>query len=134
MKKKTKKSNKIAIILIMLIIAGISTYFEKQNQTVNEVNNISYEISNIPEYNEKLYIEINRYYIIGIVTSTSDNSFTFEYVTEKIDKKYNRKKSTRKANPPTNKYLKNWMNILSVSSFNRVLIFKSIKITIIILP
>ena len=43
----------------------------------------------------KLYIEINRYYIIGIVTSTSDNSFTFEYVTEKIDKKYNRKKFNR---------------------------------------
>lgn len=40
----------------------------------------------------KLYIEINRYYIIGIVTSTSDNSFTFEYVTEKLDKKHNRKK------------------------------------------
>lgn len=58
MKKKTRKLEKIAIILIMLIIAGISTYFEKQNQTVNEVNNISYEISNIPEYNGKLYIEI----------------------------------------------------------------------------
>ena len=41
-------------------------------------------------------------------------------------KKYNKKKSTKKANPPTNIYLKNCMMILSVSSLKRVFILISI--------
>ena len=63
MKKNTKKLEKIIGILILSVIIVISLYFNLkiENQTENAISNsqISYEISNIPEYNGETYIEIN---------------------------------------------------------------------------
>lgn len=63
MKKNTNKLEKIVISLLFIIIIAVGLYFnsETENKTENAVNNIenSYEISNIPEYNGKAYVEIN---------------------------------------------------------------------------
>lgn len=63
MNKNTNKLEKIIIILLFFIIIAISSYFnlETENEIGNTVNNnkISYEISNIPEFNGQAYIEIN---------------------------------------------------------------------------
>ena len=63
MKKNTNKLEKIIIILIftvVLVIGGFSNV-EKENRTVDTVNKTekSYEISDIPEYNGEIYVEIN---------------------------------------------------------------------------
>jgi len=63
MNKNTSKLKQIAIILLFIIIVAIGAYFNNviENQTANitENNKISYEISNIPEYNGEIYVEIN---------------------------------------------------------------------------
>lgn len=63
MKKDTKKLERILSTLIFIIIIAVSLYFnlKAENQTENTINNtqISYEISNIPEYNGEIYIKIN---------------------------------------------------------------------------
>lgn len=63
MKKDINKIQKIITILLFSIIIALGIYFDigTENQTENTSNNtgISYEISNIPEYNGKLHIEIN---------------------------------------------------------------------------
>lgn len=53
MKKKIKKLEKI-IIIIFSIITAIYSYFNLGTE-----NETSYEMSNIPEYSGKAYIEIN---------------------------------------------------------------------------
>ena len=63
MKKNANKLEKIITILLFIIIIIVGIYFnyEKENQTDTTVshNRISYEISNIPEYNGEAYVEIN---------------------------------------------------------------------------
>lgn len=62
MNKNTNKLEKIiTIFLFIIIVAGIYFNYEKENQTNTTVNHnrISYEISNIPEYNGEAYVEIN---------------------------------------------------------------------------
>ena len=63
MKKNTNKFEKVLAILLFIIILAISSYFNfnDENQVENKItsNKISYEISNIPEYNGEKYIQIN---------------------------------------------------------------------------
>lgn len=61
MNKNTNKLEKIiTILLFIIIVVGIYFNYEKENKTESIVDNkISYEISNIPEYNGKVYVEIN---------------------------------------------------------------------------
>lgn len=63
MKKNTNKLEKIIIILIFTVILAIGglSNVEKENRTVDTVNKTekSYEISDIPEYNGEIYVEIN---------------------------------------------------------------------------
>lgn len=63
MKKNTNKFEKVLAILLFIIILAISSYFNfnDENQVENKTtsNKISYEISNIPEYNGEKYIQIN---------------------------------------------------------------------------
>lgn len=62
MKKNANKVEKIITILLFIIIIVVEIYFnyEKENKTESIVNNkISYEISNITEYNGEAYVEIN---------------------------------------------------------------------------
>lgn len=63
MNKNTSKLKQIAIILLFIIIIVIGAYFKnkEENQTGNivENNEISYDISNIPEYSGEIFIEIN---------------------------------------------------------------------------
>ena len=59
---KKNKIKKILTILLFFIIVVIESYFNlgTENEIGNTTNNnISYEISNIPEYNGQAYIEIN---------------------------------------------------------------------------
>ena len=58
MNKKTKQLTKIIISLILIIFSIIvSSYYSKNEHLENK---ISYEISNIPEYNGEIYVEINQ--------------------------------------------------------------------------
>ena len=63
MNKNTSKLKQIAIILLFIIIIAIGAYLNngEENQTGNVVENnkIFYDISNIPEYSGKIYVEIN---------------------------------------------------------------------------
>lgn len=63
MNKNTRKLEKILIILFLIIISAIYSYYnlDEKDQVENILNNVetSYEISNIPEYSGKIYIEIN---------------------------------------------------------------------------
>ena len=57
------KLEKIIIILLFFIIIAIGSYFnigtEKEIDNTENNNKISYEISNIPEFNGQAYVEIN---------------------------------------------------------------------------
>lgn len=57
MNKKTNKLAKVIITLLVIIVSIIGLSYYSQNE--NPENKISYEISNIPEYNGEIYIEIN---------------------------------------------------------------------------
>lgn len=57
MNKKTNKLAKVIITLLVIIVSMIGLSYYSQNE--NPENKISYEISNIPEYNGEIYIEIN---------------------------------------------------------------------------
>lgn len=63
MKKNTNKLEKIIIILIFTVVLAIGGFsnVEKENRTVDTVNKTekTYEISDIPEYNGEIYVEIN---------------------------------------------------------------------------
>ena len=62
MKKRMKKLEKIIIAIIFIIVIVAEIYFsnEQKNETENTTNNEAiYKIENIPEYNGKIYIEIN---------------------------------------------------------------------------
>lgn len=63
MKKNTSKLKQITMILLYIIIIATCEYFnigeKNQKSNVIEYNKISYEISNIPEYSEEIYVEIN---------------------------------------------------------------------------
>lgn len=54
MRKKIKKLRKIILIIVFIIISA-EIYFNSGE----EKNKTTYEISNIPTYNGKIYIEIN---------------------------------------------------------------------------
>jgi len=63
---KLKKSNKIKNIIVILlfitiIIIGIYSNITEKNTNKNTVTNtiISYDISNIPDYTEEIYVQIN---------------------------------------------------------------------------
>lgn len=56
MNKKTNKLEKI-IITLLIIVAIIGSYYNFKNEDTNPI--ISCEISNIPEYNGEIYIEID---------------------------------------------------------------------------
>lgn len=57
MNKKTNKLTKVIITLLVIIVSVIGLSYYSQNENLE--NKISYEISNIPEYNGEIYIEIN---------------------------------------------------------------------------
>lgn len=57
MNKKTNKLAKVIITLLVIIVSVIGLSYFSQNENIE--NKISYEISNIPEYNGEIYIEIN---------------------------------------------------------------------------
>ena len=57
MNKKTNKLIKVIITLLVIILSVIGLSYYSQNENIE--NKISYEISNIPEYNGEIYIEIN---------------------------------------------------------------------------
>ena len=63
MNKNIKKLKQIVTILLFIIIIAVGVDFNngEKNQTGNiiENNEISYEISNIPEYSGEVYVEIN---------------------------------------------------------------------------
>jgi hypothetical protein len=63
MNKNTDKLEKIAIILIFIIIIsiGIFSNIEKENKNDNIVTNneVFYNISDIPQYNGNVYVQIN---------------------------------------------------------------------------
>ncbi len=54
---KKNKIEKIIVILLFIIAFIISAYFNNEGNN-NVKSNISYEISNIPEYNGQPYIEL----------------------------------------------------------------------------
>ena len=57
MNKKTNKLIKVIITLLVIILSVIGLSYYSQNENIE--NKISYEISNIPEQNGEIYIEIN---------------------------------------------------------------------------
>lgn len=57
MNKKTNKLAKVIITLLVIIVSVIGLSYYSQNGNLE--NKISYEISNIPQYNGEIYIEIN---------------------------------------------------------------------------
>ena len=57
MNKKTNKLEKFIITLLIVILSIIGLYYCSNYEEVE--NKIFYEISNIPEYNGEIYIEIN---------------------------------------------------------------------------
>lgn len=63
MKNKTIKLKQIPAIILFIILIIITSYLSQteENQDVNTIENnkIFYEISDIPEYNGKAYVEIN---------------------------------------------------------------------------
>lgn len=62
MKKNIKKIEKLVITVLFVVIIFVGSYFSSngKNQTENTISNeVSYEISNIPEYSGEIYIEIN---------------------------------------------------------------------------
>lgn len=63
MNKNTNKLEQIVTIILLTIILAVGAYFNngEENQTSDIIENdkISYEISNIPEYNGQVYVEIN---------------------------------------------------------------------------
>lgn len=63
MNKNTSKLKQATIILLYIIVIAIGAYFniEEENQISNIIGNnkIYYDISNIPEYSEEIYVEIN---------------------------------------------------------------------------
>lgn len=60
---KKDKLEKIGILILFTIIIFVGLYIKtaKENKQVNEVinNQISYDISNIPEYSGDIYVRIN---------------------------------------------------------------------------
>ncbi len=60
---KKDKLEKIGILILFTIIIFVGLYIKtaKENKQVNEVTNnqISYEISNIPEYSGDIYVILN---------------------------------------------------------------------------
>lgn len=60
---KKDKLEKIGILILFTIIIFVGLYIKtaKENKEVNEVinNQISYDISNIPEYSGDIYVIIN---------------------------------------------------------------------------
>lgn len=54
---KKNKLIKSTITLLVVIVSIIGSYYYSKNNDFG--HKISYEISNIPKYNEKIYIEIN---------------------------------------------------------------------------
>lgn len=57
MDKKTNKLEKFIITLLVIMLSIIGLYYYSNNEDL--ANKIYYEISNIPEYNGEIYIEIN---------------------------------------------------------------------------
>lgn len=57
MNKKTNKLEKSIITLLVVIVLIVGLYYYFKNEDFS--HKISYEISNIPEYNGEIYIEIN---------------------------------------------------------------------------
>lgn len=54
---KKNKLTKVIITLLVIIVSVIELSYYSQNENIE--NKISYENSNIPEYNGEIYIEIN---------------------------------------------------------------------------
>lgn len=59
MKKRTKEIEKIVMAVIFSAIVVIGTYLNVNEENKEESNKISYEISDIPTYSGKIYVEIN---------------------------------------------------------------------------
>ena len=57
MNEKTNKLTKVIITILIIIVSDIGLSYYSQNENLE--NKISYEISNIPEYDGEIYIEIN---------------------------------------------------------------------------
>lgn len=57
MNEKTNKLTKFIITLLVIIVSVIGLSYYSQNENIE--NKISYEISNVPDYNGQICIEIN---------------------------------------------------------------------------
>lgn len=57
MKKKVNKLVKVIIISLAIIVSSIGIAYYSKSEDVNSKK--SYEITNIPEYSGKIYVEIN---------------------------------------------------------------------------
>lgn len=57
MRKRTNKLANAIITLLAIIVSVIGVSYYSNNDNIE--NKISYEISNIPEYNGEIYVEIN---------------------------------------------------------------------------
>ena len=53
------KLERIAIVVFLIILIAICLYFHFEKENIITNNKISYEISNIPEYNGEEYVLIN---------------------------------------------------------------------------
>lgn len=57
--KKNKLEKIVTIFLFIIIALGMYFYEDKQIDNDISYNRISYEMSNIPEYNGEIYVQIN---------------------------------------------------------------------------
>lgn len=64
MKNHNKSNKSIYIILVFIVIIGILYFINfkslnTENNISNNINQISYEITNLPDYNGNIYVTIN---------------------------------------------------------------------------
>lgn len=64
MKNHNKSNKSIYIILVFIVIVGILYFINfkslnTENNISNNINQISYEITNLPDYNGNIYVTIN---------------------------------------------------------------------------
>ncbi len=64
MKSHNKSNKSIYVILIFIVIIGITRFIDlkninTKNNISNNINQISYEITKLPDYNGNIYVTIN---------------------------------------------------------------------------
>lgn len=56
---KRDKLEKVGILVLFIIIIFVGLYVKTEQENIVTNNSISYEIYDIPEYNENIYVLIN---------------------------------------------------------------------------